>query len=131
MPDKSYCYPNTDVLINKLGIKNAKELYEAEKRITSIEIQELSRNPLKGNFDFDHLKSIHKHIFQDIYEWAGEIRTVEIGKGNLFCTTPCINVFDYCSDDLQIELSTGEIISLEELDNLLDEKLIDDNEISR
>lgn len=42
-----------------------------------------------------------------------------------------INVFDYCSDDLQIELSTGEIISLEELDNLLDEKLIEDNEISR
>lgn len=41
-------------------------------------------------FDFVHLKAIHKYIFQDIYEWAGRVRTVEIGKGNLFCTTACI-----------------------------------------
>ena len=34
-----------------------------------------------------HLKAIHKYIFQDLYEWAGKERTVEIGKGNLFCPT--------------------------------------------
>ena len=35
-----------------------------------------------GNFDLKHLKSILRHLFQDIYEWAGEIRTVEISKGS-------------------------------------------------
>lgn len=39
------------------------------------------------------MKNIHKYIFQDIYDWAGEIRTVEIGKGNLFCTTACIQEY--------------------------------------
>lgn len=34
-----------------------------------------------GKFDFAHLRAIHRHLFQDIYDWAGEIRTVEISKG--------------------------------------------------
>lgn len=93
MPDKTYCYPNTNTLVNKLNIRNEKELFNAEQNITFARLKFLQNNPLKGNFDFEHLKNIHKYIFQDIYEWAGEIRTVEIGKGNLFCTTPCINDF--------------------------------------
>lgn len=93
MPDNIYCYPNSNILINKLNIKNEKDLFEAEKELTAIRLRELQRNPIKGNFDFQHLKSIHKYIFQDIYNWAGEIRTVEIGKGNLFCTTSCINSY--------------------------------------
>ena len=39
------------------------------------------------------MKKIHEYIFQDIYDWAGKVRTVEIGKGNLFCTTSCINEY--------------------------------------
>ena len=53
----------------------------------------MQNNPIQGKFDFQHLKEIHQYIFQDIYEWAGEIRTVEIGKGNLFCTTACIDSY--------------------------------------
>lgn len=90
MPDSRYCYPGSDVLINKLNITNAKELMEAEIQLTSIRLQELQENPLRGGYDFEHLKAIHRYIFQDLYEWAGKVRTVEIGKGNLFCTTPCI-----------------------------------------
>lgn len=91
MPDKIYCYPDSDVLINKLNIKNPRELFEAEKELTYIRLRELQVNPIYGKFDFSHLKAIHHYIFQDLYEWAGKIRTVEIGKGNLFCTTACIN----------------------------------------
>lgn len=47
----------------------------------------MQKNPIKGKYDFAHLKAIHKFIFQDIYEWAGQERTVEIGKGNLFYPT--------------------------------------------
>lgn len=85
MPDTKYCYPNSDVLINKLNIRNDNELLKAEIKITAAKILELQKNPIKGNYNFSHLKAIHKYIFQDIYEWAGKQRTVDIGKGNLFC----------------------------------------------
>jgi cell filamentation protein len=93
MPDSKYCYPDSDVLKNKLNIQNAKELFFAERDLTLIRLQELQNNPIRGNFDFDHLKRIHHYIFQDLYEWAGKVRTVEIGKGNLFCTTACIDSY--------------------------------------
>src|SRR5690606_15090999 len=34
-----------------------------------------------GSFDLKHLRAIHRHLFQDVYDWAGELRTVEIFKG--------------------------------------------------
>lgn len=78
MPDHKYCYPESDVLRNKLNITDARELFEVEKELTAIRLRELQENPIRGNFDFAHLRAIHRYIFQDIYEWAGEIRTVEI-----------------------------------------------------
>lgn len=87
MQDSKYCYPNTNILINKLNISDPKEEFEAEVDITFVSLYELQETPIDGNFDMEHLQKIHKHIFKDIYEWAGEIRTVEIGKGNLFCPT--------------------------------------------
>ena len=67
--------------------------FEVEKELTLIRLQELQKNPIKGNFDFKHLKDIHEYIFQDLYDWAGKERTVEIGKGNLFCTTRCLQSY--------------------------------------
>lgn len=93
MHDDKYCYPNSDVLINKLGITDKRELITAEIELTFLRLKEMENKPIKGNFDFKHLKSIHKHIFQDIYSWAGKERTVEIGKGNLFCTTRYIQEY--------------------------------------
>lgn len=93
MQDNKYCYPNSDVLKNKLNITNAEKLFETEKELTIIRLQELQKNPIKGNFDFKHLKDIHEYIFQDLYDWAGKERTVEIGKGNLFCTTRCLQSY--------------------------------------
>lgn len=93
MPDNKYCYPNSEVLKNKLNITDKNELFEAEKELTAIRLRELQESPIKGKFDFKHLKAIHKYIFQDVYDWAGKERTVEIGKGNLFCTTSCIQSY--------------------------------------
>ena len=73
-----YCYEGTDVLINKLNIKNDKDLYVAERELVSFRIYELNECPIKGNFDFKHLKSIHKYLFQDIYSWSGEIRKCNV-----------------------------------------------------
>lgn len=93
MGDSKYCYPDSDVLINKLNIRDKDELFEAEKKLTFTRLQKLQSEPIKGHYDFKHLKAIHHYIFQDIYDWAGKERTVEIGKGNLFCTVACIQEY--------------------------------------
>jgi len=89
--DINYCYPNSFVLRNKLNIKDKDQLEKAEQQITSVKILDLKMNPLKGNLDFDHLLSIHRYIFIDIYTWAGMTRTVNISKGNPFCDFRYIN----------------------------------------
>lgn len=85
MPDEKYCYPNTNILKNKLNIRDKQTLLQAEIELTSKRLQQLQEKPMKGNFDFHHLCNIHKHIFQDLYDWAGKPRTVAIAKGSLFC----------------------------------------------
>lgn len=91
--DSKYCYPQSKVLINKLEITDPNEFFAAERDITAINILELQENPLPGCFDLKYLKDIHKFIFQDIYEWAGELRTVDISKGAKFCLWQNIEYF--------------------------------------
>lgn len=88
--DERYCYPHSDVLMNRLGIRDAEELKKAEREITSVRLANTRVHKIKGNFDLQHLMDIHKYIFQDIYDWAGEIRWVNIAKGNMFCNYPFI-----------------------------------------
>ncbi|WP_455543921.1 Fic/DOC family protein [Intestinibacter sp.] len=83
--DSHYCYPGTYILKNKLNITDIDELKSAERSITSLRTAQIMQNPIEGTLDFNYLKSIHKFIFGDIYEWAGKIRTVNISKGNSFC----------------------------------------------
>lgn len=85
MGDILYCYPASDVLKNKLGIKNQEKLHEVEKHLTAIRVYDLTQKPIKGKFDLNHLREIHFYIFQDIYTWAGELRKTDIAKGNMFC----------------------------------------------
>lgn len=86
MSDTVYCYPGTDVLKNKLNIQNADRLLEAERKLTMLRLLELLEQPVTGAFDYEHLKVIHGYIFQDIYDWAGQERVVDIAKGNMFCS---------------------------------------------
>lgn len=76
-----YCYPGSSVLRNKLGLKDQDQLDQYEAEITALRLVELQEKPIKGHFDLDHLKKLHFHIFQDVYDWAGEIRTVDISRG--------------------------------------------------
>ena len=80
--DSKYCYPNTDVLINKLDIKDKELLEEADALYSAQRLLELEAEPIEGNFDLQHLKKIHYYIFQDLYEFAGKIREEDITKGN-------------------------------------------------
>ena len=67
-----YLIPGTDTLRNKAGITDRATLDNFEREVTTARSFELSANPIDGNLDYDHLKDIHQHLFQDVYEWAGE-----------------------------------------------------------
>lgn len=82
--DIKYCYPGTQVLVNKFAIRNAQQLGMLEREISIVKAAVLA-NSITGNFDLAHLQSIHRFLFEDIYDWAGQIRTVDIAKGNIFC----------------------------------------------
>lgn len=75
-----YSYPGTRVLRNIPGIRDEATLRDFEYEQTKLRIEELRDNPIPGKFDLEHLKAIHKHVFQDVYEWAGQVRTVNISK---------------------------------------------------
>lgn len=78
MSDRHYCYPpDFAVLRNKLDIRDSPTLDAAERLFVA---QRLLEPVPAGDFDLAHLKAIHRHLFQDVYEWAGEVRTVEIAK---------------------------------------------------
>lgn len=72
-------------LENKLGITSSPELAEAEERISKKKALELFDNGILDTLEagkFSALKAIHKYLFEDIYDFAGEVRTVNIAKGN-------------------------------------------------
>ncbi len=79
MSDTKYCYPpDYSVLINNLELRDADLLERAERRLVVLRVLESIPT---GDFDLAHLKAVHRHMFQDIFDWAGEIRTTEISKG--------------------------------------------------
>lgn len=83
--DNKYCYQGTSILKNKLNIHDKDRLLMAETRLAAIRLCQLYEKPVQGAFDFNHLCRIHHHIFQDLYDWAGETRTVNIAKTSMFC----------------------------------------------
>lgn len=83
-----YPLENPTCLANLLGITNTADLTRAEADLCAIAIAQLIHDPIAPTFDKSHLCAIHKHLFCDVYEWAGELRRTEISKGGLlFCPT--------------------------------------------
>ncbi|RDJ26662.1 cell division protein [Bosea caraganae] len=77
--DTAYCYPpDYKVLKNKLGLRDEHALERFERRSV---VQRAGEGIPDGDFDLNHLRTIHRHLFQDVYDWAGTLRTVEISKG--------------------------------------------------
>lgn len=84
MPDDPYVYPGTNTLRNRYGIRDPGELARLEADLSTRRLAILEQRRLAGAYDLAHLQAFHREIFGDVYEWAGEIRTVEIAKGDLF-----------------------------------------------
>ncbi len=73
-------YPGTTTLVNLLGLSEPKKIRNKEADFTAIRSIELFQKAdlIPQTFDFNHLKAIHRHLFQDIYEWAGKLRPYDI-----------------------------------------------------
>lgn len=77
------CYPGSDVLRNIPDLQDQKDLDAFE--VEAVGARSLQPPP-PGSFDPGHYRALHRHLFQDVYEWAGVDRTIRTGKGgNWFC----------------------------------------------
>ena len=79
----AYFWPASTVLRNKLTITVGDDLREIEYRVAELRAQEIRNGTLRIDHTFDaaHLKAIHAHLFGDVYDWAGQYRTVNISRG--------------------------------------------------
>lgn len=75
-----YCYPNSNVLKNKLNIMDATKLQKVETQLVLIKLYELRQKGITGDFSPRHLIGIHLFIFGDLYPFAGVLRTENIAK---------------------------------------------------
>jgi cell filamentation protein len=84
-----YVYPGTSVLINKLDLQSQSELDRFERLMVA---QRLSEPPPAVEIGYEGYKILHHHLFQDVYDWAGQPRTVDISKeGSYFCRAEFID----------------------------------------
>ena len=82
-----YTYKGTEVLINKFEITDPKILEEAEREFTELAAEEITFK--EPPYNYQYLCDLHKKLFGELYEWAGETRSIDISKGS--------SRFCYCS----------------------------------
>lgn len=83
------CYLGSHVLINLLNIRDAEELADVEQNLTAA--RAATFEPEFTRFNLSTLQAVHFHLFQDVYPWAGALRTVELSKGSTrFCVAAYI-----------------------------------------
>jgi cell filamentation protein len=79
-----YCYPGSSILKNRLGLLDDAWLSEAEREMSSVAANEIDFSP--PPYDLGYLQRIHLRLFADLYDWAGELRSIDIAKGSTrFC----------------------------------------------
>lgn len=95
-PNYTYIDPNSGLLRNLLDISDPDVLLFVESSAVTKRLQELFEKPIKIK-GIESLFEIHRHLFQDIYSWAGKKRNVEISKDGkqFFPTTHFDNAFKY------------------------------------
>ena len=97
MTGGQYCYPDSDVLINKYNSHNKELLQKLEIQKVTVKLLGLDINPkrIKATFDTKHLQAVHKYLFGDIYEWAGEFREENFFKSERVLSGGSAEYADY------------------------------------
>lgn len=81
-----YCPAGSTVLHNRLNLTDAKTLAQAERDLSEVAAESIDFAP--PPYSLSYLQAIHRRLFSDLYDWAGELRTVDISKDDThFCVT--------------------------------------------
>ena len=83
----SYLYPGTGVLVNRFGLRDPAVMHAAEARLTCLRAHEVLTRPWLVDLAARPsavLRQLHRHLFQDVFAWAGHDRTVNIDRGGHF-----------------------------------------------
>ncbi|MBQ8472719.1 MAG: Fic family protein [Bacilli bacterium] len=83
-----YVIPGTNILKNKFGITDPKELIKKEEEIILSKMKELALKTNFGNYDSKHLCDLHRYLFKDLYDFAGNYRDVVMYKGRTYYLPP-------------------------------------------
>jgi cell filamentation protein len=99
----------TTTLKNKLSITDPQQFATTEADFTAFRLAELRIAPIPGGFDSVHLQEIHHHVYQDLYDWAGELRRVDAGNRPASDVAKSLNaVFDRLARENHLKGGTPE-----------------------
>lgn len=99
-PSDHSCYPGTSVLINKLGIQDQAQLEENEALITTVQSLKFELDPFPEELDFVYYRRLHRFLFESLYDWAGELRTINLSKQHTaFCPAGELDALSSASFD--------------------------------
>ena len=105
-----YTYKNSTVLKNKLNITTEEKLKEYETKIVALKLASIDKADFKKTYDEEHLKAIHKYLFEDVYDFAGQYRLENITKDNFI-----FSQYQYIDENIKEVFKKTNIQSLEDL----------------
>lgn len=114
-----YIDPESGILRNLVGAVNIADLQAAESDLTTARTIQVQNNfSVKASRDLQEIKSLHRHLFQDLFEWAGELRTIDMrrGDGQHFAPWKKLKLF---TDNFSIELASKNYLQNLERENFI------------
>lgn len=105
-----YTYKNSSVLKNKLNITTEEKLKEYETKMVALKLASIDKADFKRTYDEEHLKAIHKYLFEDVYDFAGQYRLENITKDNFI-----FSQYQYIDENIKEVFKKINIQSLEDL----------------
>lgn len=107
-----YLYPDTNILINKFDIRDAERLAEVENDLVYIKLFEVDEFLDGRKFNTVTLKALHRHLFEDIYAWAGEFRTINIRKYERVLPGASVDYYDHTVIKKELDAAMKDLSSM-------------------
>ena len=104
-----YVYQNSNILKNRANIRDEKQLKKMEADYTVYRLSELVVSDFESLFDCKSFRKVHYQIFQDVYEWAGKFRTIDIEKPEPILGEISIEYSEYKNIAKEIEYTINEM----------------------
>jgi cell filamentation protein len=122
MQTDPYLYEGTEILKNKFNIKDSEVLNEMEAEYASLRLAQIAETPLIGVYDAEHIRKMHEFIFQDIFDWAGTYRTIDIIKHEPVLGGLSIEYAEYDKIDTALDNEIQNMKAIQWLEYSIDEQ---------